>query len=66
MASSDKNNTIVSQKLLQEICASLHNIKGWGSIEIFIQNYKVTQVIEKNIKKPSINIHAESSILIEE
>jgi hypothetical protein len=56
----------VSPKLLDEICNSLNNINGWGSIEIFIQNYKVTQVIEKNIKKPSISILAENEVLIQE
>jgi hypothetical protein len=51
---------------LEEISISLKNINGWGSIEIFIQNYKVTQVIEKNIKKPSLSILAESELLVQE
>lgn len=41
----------VSSKVLQEIIVSLNNIKGWGSIEIFVQNHKVTQITEKNISK---------------
>lgn len=66
MADSNKSTSLVSQKLIDEISMSLNNIEGWGSIEIFIQNYKVTQVIEKNIKKPSISILAESEVLIQE
>ena len=55
--------TTISATLLEEICTSLQNIKGWGSIEIFIQNYHVTQVIEKNIKKPSIAINSDKTVL---
>lgn len=62
----DKKAPPISNTLLEEISASLKNINGWGSIEIFIQNYKVTQVIEKNIKKPSLSILAESEILVQE
>lgn len=61
--SSDEKATTISRTLLEEISASLQNIKGWGSIEIFIQNYQVTQVIEKNIKKPSIAIRPDNTIL---
>lgn len=46
----------VSKAALEEITSSLGNINGWGSIEIFIQNYKVTQITEKNIKKSVISI----------
>lgn len=59
MFMADKNIPPISQELLEEICHSLHSIRGWGSVEIFIQNYKVTQVIEKNIKKPAISISEE-------
>ena len=46
-----KTNNTISEKVLQEITSSLQNIKGWGSIEIFVQNHKVTQITEKNISK---------------
>jgi hypothetical protein len=42
----------ISDKLKDEVIESIHNVKGWGSVEIFIQNYNVTQITEKNIKKP--------------
>lgn len=41
----------VSTKLISEITEALNNIKGWGSVEIFIQNYKVVQITERSIKK---------------
>ena len=46
-----KTNNTISEKVLEEITSSLQNIKGWGSIEIFVQNHKVTQITEKNISK---------------
>lgn len=55
MAGNSDNN--ISEKVLQEITSSLQNIKGWGSIEIFVQNNKVTQITEKNIcKKENLSV----------
>lgn len=51
-----KSSTKISQKLLTHLSDSLDNIDGWGSVEIIIQNNKVTQITEKNIKKPTINL----------
>ena len=45
----------VSDEFGEEVMKSIRNVKGWGSVEIFIQNYKVTQITEKNIKKANIN-----------
>ena len=41
----------ISETLKKEVLQSLQNVKGWGSVEIFIQDFKVTQITEKNIKK---------------
>ena len=41
----------VEKQVLVEIENALKNIKGWGSVEIFIQNYKVVQITERNIRK---------------
>lgn len=50
--------TQVSKKVIEEITESLKNIKGWGSVEIFVQNNKVTQITEKNIcKKDNLYVH---------
>ncbi len=41
----------VDKKLVEEIVMALKNIRGWGSVEIFVQDYKVVQIIERNIRK---------------
>ncbi len=46
----------LSQKILEELSQSINSIHGWGSIEIIIQNNQVTQITEKNIRKPIISL----------
>jgi hypothetical protein len=41
----------ISDKLILEIVEALGNIRGWGSVEIFVQDHKVVQITERNIKK---------------
>jgi len=41
----------ISDKLVIEIIEALKNIRGWGSVEIFVQDHKVVQITERNIKK---------------
>ncbi len=41
----------ISPKLILEIKEALQNVKGWGSVEIFIQNCEVVQITERSIKK---------------
>lgn len=47
----DYSTKRISEGLLSEIVNALKNIRGWGSIEIYVQDFKVTQITEKNIKK---------------
>ncbi len=47
----DYSSKQVSNKLVKEITEALKNIRGWGSVEIFVQDYKVVQIVERNIKK---------------
>ena len=47
----DYSTKEVNPELLAEIAEALQNIRGWGSVEIFVQDYKVVQIIERNIKK---------------
>jgi hypothetical protein len=47
----DYSTKEVNQELLTEIIEALQNIRGWGSIEIIVQDYKVVQITERNIKK---------------
>ena len=41
----------ISNDLIEEIFEALRNIRGWGSVEIIVQNSKVVQITERNIKK---------------
>lgn len=41
----------ISERLKEEVLSSIQNVRGWGSVEIFIQDFRVTQITEKNIKK---------------
>jgi len=41
----------LSKELVSEIKKAIRNVKGWGSVEIHIQDFQVTQITERNIKK---------------
>jgi len=45
----------ITKKLLEELTSSIQNINGWGTVEIVIQDHFVTQITEKNIKKPMLS-----------
>lgn len=47
----DYSTKKITPNLLTEIKQAIKNIRGWGTVEIVIQDYKVTQITEKNIKK---------------
>lgn len=47
----DYSTERITKELLDEVRTALKNIKGWGSVEIFVQNGKVVQITERNIKK---------------
>jgi len=58
MHDSSISGSHLGSDLMNEIKSALKNIRGWGSVEIFIQDYKVTQITERNIRKPQhINGH---------
>ena len=42
--------------LLDEIKEALKNVRGYGSVEIYVQDHKVTQITERNIKKTNHSI----------
>lgn len=46
-----QSETLVTPKLIEEIRSALKNIRGWGSVEIYVQKGRVTQITERNIKK---------------
>jgi hypothetical protein len=45
----------VDKKLVEEIVMALKNIRGWGSVEIIVQDFKVVQITERNIRKTQSN-----------
>jgi len=45
-----------SDTLMIEILEALKNIKGWGSVEIYVQDHKVTQITERKIKKTQLSL----------
>ena len=47
----DYSTTSVSKALMDEITAALKNVRGWGSVEIYIQDHRVVQITERSIKK---------------
>ena len=51
----DYSTKQISKKLLEEVIKALQNIRGWGSVEIFVQDSEVVQIVERNIKKTSTN-----------
>ena len=51
MLNSSVSTKNVSKELMDEIRRALKNISGWGSVEIYIQDHKVVQITERNIRK---------------
>ncbi|HLD02059.1 MAG TPA: DUF2292 domain-containing protein [Patescibacteria group bacterium] len=45
----------INENLLKEVVDALKNIRGWGSVEIFVQDFKVVQITERNIRKTMSN-----------
>lgn len=41
----------ISEELIKEVILALKNIRGYGSVEIYVQDFKVVQITERNIKK---------------
>jgi hypothetical protein len=47
----DYSTKRVSDDLLAEIKSAVKNIRRFGSVEIYIQDYRVTQITERTIRK---------------
>jgi len=46
-----------SNRLYEEIKEALENLGGWGSVEIYVQNGKVTQITRRAIRKVDQDIN---------
>ncbi len=53
MAIKQKKSTkkIIQNELFEEIEDALRGLNGWGSVEIFVQDHKVTQITGRKIRK---------------
>lgn len=52
----DYSTKKITQDLLTEVKQALKNVRGWGSVEIYVQDHKVTQITERNITKTNHSI----------
>jgi hypothetical protein len=52
----DYSTKKITKNLIEEIKTALKNVRGWGSVEMIVQDHKVTQITERNIKKTSHSI----------
>lgn len=50
------DNQLLTNGLLKEISSSLEDLGGWGSVEIFVQDGKVTQITRRSIRKTQHDI----------
>ena len=41
----------ISRELIDELAKALKGVRGWGSIEIYVQDFSVTQITVRNIRK---------------
>jgi len=46
-----KPQFLKNNRLIKEILLALQELGGWGSVEVFVQNGKVTQITKRTIKK---------------
>ena len=57
----DYSTKKIQEDLIEEILEALKNIRGWGSVEIYVQDFKVVQITERNIKKTSHKVSKQLS-----
>jgi len=52
----DHSTKRITAQLIEEIKQTLKSIEGYGSVEIIVQDDKVTQISVRNIRKTSHNM----------
>ncbi len=62
MSSINFSTKRVNQELIDEVISAMKSVRGYGSVEIIIQNYKVTQVSTRDIKKTDYLINSTVNI----
>lgn len=58
----DYSTKKISDNLLEEIKEALRSIKGWGSVEVYVQNWRVVQITERNIRKTTHDLRTKDEI----
>lgn len=53
-----KNQLNNNNELINDILRCLEELGGWGSVEIYVQDGKVTQITRRVIKKTNHNLKA--------
>lgn len=46
-----QKTTLLNDQLLKDLVEAFRELGGWGSVEIFVQDGKVTQITKRVIKK---------------
>lgn len=54
----DYSTKKITQDLVEEIKQALKDVRGWGSVEVYIQDHRVVQITSRNIKKTNHDIKA--------
>ena len=47
----NKSRQMINSDLLHDLSKALRELGGWGSVEIYVQDGKVTQITKRAIKK---------------
>lgn len=55
----DHSTKKITGTLVDEVKQALKDIRGWGSVEIFVQDHRVVQITSRNIKKTSHDLQKE-------
>jgi hypothetical protein len=50
----DYSTKKISTELIEELVDAIHNVRGWGSVEIQVQDFTVVQITERTIKKTPV------------
>ena len=56
MAKKSKNP--INNTLMVELDQALKELGGWGSVEVYVQNGKVTQITKRAIKKTNHSLES--------
>ena len=56
----EKSSLKLNNHLFEEVIQALKDLGGWGSVEIYVQDGKVTQITKRAIKKTNHQLETSS------